>query len=233
MQFSPIIPPTRKIAREDAENSEMLHKWIGTNAIGANVGDGVLDVPPAPAGRVSENRRFSVGRPGGRPLRVRIRRSAAVIVGVYRGTVDARSLHWDVKNPSIHRTCFEVAFVGASIARPPKNTVFRILQPQFRLTAMDFALQNPRTTDGRPYIPLENTQKRPRFKEPGSSHTKCSFQYAERKLATSRAILLDCRQVKCIRHEFVNGHWPQKIPRFRRNGGFPIQIVLSNTPSGN
>ena len=25
------------------------------------VGDGVLDVPPAPAGRVAENRRFSVG----------------------------------------------------------------------------------------------------------------------------------------------------------------------------
>ena len=35
MQFSPIIPPARKIAREDAENSEMLHKWMGTNAIGA------------------------------------------------------------------------------------------------------------------------------------------------------------------------------------------------------
>ena len=94
MQFSPIIPPTRKIAREDAENSEMLHKWMGTNAIGAIVGDGVLDVPPAPTGRVAENRRFSVGRPGGRPLQVRIRRGAAVIVGVYCGTVNARSLHW-------------------------------------------------------------------------------------------------------------------------------------------
>ena len=87
MQFSPIIPPTRKIAREDAENSEMLHKWMGTNAIGAIVGDGVLDVPPAPTGRVAENRRFSVGRPGGRPLRVRIRRKTAGINGMYRGTV--------------------------------------------------------------------------------------------------------------------------------------------------
>ena len=94
MQFSPIIPPARKIAREDAENSEMLHKWMGTNAIGTIVGDGVLDVPPAPWGRVAENRRFSVGRPGGRPLQVRIRRGAAVIVGVYCGTVNARSLHW-------------------------------------------------------------------------------------------------------------------------------------------
>ena len=92
MQFSPIIPPTRKIAREDVENSEMLHKWMGTNVIGTIVGDGVLHVPPAPRGRVAENRRFSVGRPGGRPLQVRIRRGAAVIVGVYCGTVNARSL---------------------------------------------------------------------------------------------------------------------------------------------
>ena len=51
--------------------------------------------------------------------------------------------------------------------------------------------------------PLQNTRKRPRFSEPGSSHTNCSFRYAERKLATGRAVLLDSRQVKCIRHEFT------------------------------
>jgi hypothetical protein len=44
--------------------------------------------------------------------------------------------------------------VGASIARPPKIFDFRIFRRKitfFRLAAMDFALQNPRTTNGRPY----------------------------------------------------------------------------------
>jgi radical SAM protein with 4Fe4S-binding SPASM domain len=54
------------------------------------------------------------------------------------------------------------------------------LQPQFRLTAMDFALQNPRTTNGRPYRPLENTQKNPLFQDRMMKNTKCnkcSVQY--------------------------------------------------------
>ena len=62
MQFSPIIPPARKIAREDAENSEMLHKWMGTNAIGAIVGDGVLDVPP-PSVRAGKTAKRHPGSP--------------------------------------------------------------------------------------------------------------------------------------------------------------------------
>ena len=36
--------------------------------------------------------------------------------------------------------------------------------------------------------------------------------YAERILATGRAVLLDCRQVKSIRHEFVSGHCPPASP---------------------
>ena len=75
-------------------------------------------------------------------------------------------------------------------------------------------------------------RKNPPFpRKRGISHTNCSFQYAERKLATSRAILLDCRQVKCIRLEFVRGDSPQKIPRFRGNGGFRVEIVRPNTQS--
>ena len=58
--------------------------YVRYRTISEIVGDGVLDVPPAPTGRVSENLRFSVGRPGGRPLRpdfdmVPFRRSTATI----------------------------------------------------------------------------------------------------------------------------------------------------------
>ena len=53
------------------------------------------------------------------------------------------------------RTRFFKTNVGASIARPPKNRVFWIFlkgnSPVFLLAATDFALQNLRTTDGRPY----------------------------------------------------------------------------------
>ena len=176
MQFSPIIPPPRKIAREDAENSEMLHKWVGTNAIGAIVGaihespadaerhrkiprhchglrprndggcgglvhfvgDGVLDVPPAPAGRVAENLRFSVGRPGGRPLQVRIRRGAAIIVGVYCGTVDARSLHW------------VSLFVGAIHESPADAEWHRKIPRHCEEPPGDVAIRNPCGATRRP-----------------------------------------------------------------------------------
>ena len=51
----------------------------------------------------------------------------------------------------------------------------------------------------------------------------------------------DCHAAFAARNDVITGRAilesplqnTQKIPRFRRNGGFPIQIVLSNTPSGN
>jgi hypothetical protein len=51
--------------------------------------------------------------------------------------------------------CALITSVGASIARPPKIKEFRILKgvmDGFRLTAIDFAEQNLRTSDARPYI---------------------------------------------------------------------------------
>ena len=46
-------------------------------------------------------------------------------------------------------------------------------------------------------------QKNPPFPEKrGISYQNSSYLYAERKLATGRAVLLDCRQAKPIRHEF-------------------------------
>ena len=45
--------------------------------------------------------------------------------------------------------------------------------------------------------------KNPPFPEKrGIFHTNCSFQYAERILATGRAVLLDCRQATSTSHEF-------------------------------
>ena len=189
MQFSPIIPPPRKIAREDAENSEMLHKWLGTNAIGTIVGDGVLDVPPAPEGRVAENLRFSVGRPGGRPLQVRIRRGAAIIVGVYCGTVDARSLHW------------VSLFVGAIHESPADAERHRKIPRHCEEPPGDVAI--------------------PWYKDHPENRRDCHAAFAARNdVITGRAI-----------HESPLQN-TQKIPRFRRNGGFRLKIVLSNTPSG-
>ena len=128
MQFSPIIPPTRKIAREDAENSEMLHKWMGTNAIGANVG------------------------------------------AIHESPAD---VEW---HRNIPRHCEE-----------PQGDV---AIPWYK---------------GRP----ENRRD-------------CHAAFAARNdVITGRAILESPLQNT------------QKIPRFRRNGGFRCKIVLSNTPSGN
>ena len=68
----------------------------------------------------------------------------------------------------------------------------------------------------------------------GISDTNCSSQYAERKLATGRAVLLDCRQAESIRREFVSGDSPpEKIPRFRgtpKTGIF--YIVGAGLPDG-
>ena len=54
-----------------------------------HVGDGVLDVPPAPMGAGCRKSQI-FGGPSGRPAPT----GAAVIAGVYCGTVDARSLQW-------------------------------------------------------------------------------------------------------------------------------------------
>ena len=40
----------------------------------------------------------------------------------------------------------------------------------------------------------------------GISYQICSSQYAERILATGRAVLLDCRQAQSTRHEFGSRH---------------------------
>ena len=59
--------------------------------------------------------------------------------------------------------------VGATLGRPPKNYVFRISRrekTEFRLAAMDFALQNPRATEGRPYGWLSEKQKNPVRRKP-------------------------------------------------------------------
>jgi hypothetical protein len=57
---------------------------------------------------------------------------------------------------SVHLSCGKRAAVsvGASIARPPKFKEFRIFRRDllgFRLAATDFAEQNLRTSDARPY----------------------------------------------------------------------------------
>ena len=56
--------------------------------------------------------------------------------------------------------------------------------------------------------------KNPPFPEKrGISITICSTLYAERKLAIGRAVLLDFRQAKSIRHEFVRGDSPHYMSK--------------------
>ena len=50
----------------------------------------------------------------------------------------------------------------------------------------------------------------PDSEEPGDFYQNCSTQYAERKLATGREVLLEWFQAKPFSHEFVRGHWPQQ-----------------------
>ena len=64
-----------------------------------------------------------------------------------------------------------------------------------------------RTTYQTRVCPRRLAVKNPPFPEKrGIFHTICSIPYAERKLATGRAVLLDFRQVKPNRHEFGSRH---------------------------
>jgi hypothetical protein len=63
--------------------------------------------------------------------------------------------------------------VGAIIDRPPKNYVFRISRREitvfFRLAATDFAQQNPRAIDDRPYTRF--------LARGGAMHLWCTFVF--------------------------------------------------------
>ena len=55
-----------------------------------------------------------------------------------------------------------------------------------------------------------------------STNHQVRIPYAERKLATGREVLLDCRQAKSIRHEFVSGDSPPNNKRTTRGEGGPF-----------
>ena len=72
-------------------------------------------------------------------------------------------------------------------------------------------------TEAIPY----NRKKSPTLRW-GISHKNCSSLYAERKLATSRAVLLDFHRAKSIRHEFARWGSLQKSPDSGESGDFVI-----------
>ena len=74
--------------------------------------------------------------------------------------------------------------------------------------------------------------KNPPFPEKrGISITFCSYLYAERKLATSRAVLLDGFQAKSIRHEFARRGSLQKSPGSEEPGDEAYWVNLPITGS--
>ena len=191
------------------------HRWAvreaGPNGflriILMNVGDGVLDVPPAPPGRYSRCHRPAGGsmpRPYGVP---ESRRGDPCGRPERRGR---RSLRVSVRSTPPQP-------VGAIHELPAaaKRRVFRCLWHRGNGPgAVPYDIKNPPFPEKR-----------------GISITICSYLYAERKLATSRAVLLDGFQAKSIRHEFARRGSLQKSPGSEEPGDEAYWVNLPITGS--
>ena len=62
---------------------------------------------------------------------------------------------------------------------------------------------------------VSSPNKKPCTANAVQGFSNCRFLYAERKLATGRAVLLDCLQAKSISHEFGSGPCPIDTSRLR------------------
>ena len=100
-----------------------------------------------------------------------------------------------------------------------------------RLINLGLGWSTNRVGGGSAARPTRSEQKSPVSEETGDFNQICTFQYAERKLATSRAVLLDFLQAECIRLEMPAAA-RRKNPPFPKKRGILIKFVLSNTPSG-